>query len=58
MRTACNDAQRVILDDGGWTLTPGLRMGLAPRPTDDRLRTALSLARESDLLHSQLATAP
>ena len=49
---------RVILDEGGWTLTPGAKMGLAPRPTADRLQTALSLARECGLLHSQLSTAP
>lgn len=49
---------RVILDEGGWTLTPGSRMGLAPRPTKDRLQTALSLVRECGLLHPQLSTAP
>ena len=49
---------RVILDEGGWTLTPGSRMGLAPRPTADRLQTALSLARECGLLRSQPSTAP
>lgn len=48
---------RVILDEGGWTLTPGSRMGL-PRPTADRLRTALSLAHECGLLHFQHSTAP
>ena len=40
---------RVILDEGGWTLTPGSRVGLPPRPTADRLQTALSLARECGL---------
>ena len=49
---------RVILDEGGWTLTPGSRMGVPPRPTADRLQTALSLARECGLLHPQLSTAP
>ena len=49
---------RVILDEGGWTLTPGSQTGSAPRPTADRLQTALSLARECGLLHSQLSTAP
>ena len=43
---------RVILDEGGWTLTPGSRVGLPPRPTADRLHTALSLAHECGLLHS------
>ena len=41
---------RVILDEGGWTLTPGSRLGVPPRPTADRLKTALSLARECGLL--------
>ncbi len=49
---------RVILDEGGWTLTPGSRVGLRPRPTADRLQTALSLAHECGLLQSQLPTAP
>ncbi len=48
---------RVILDEGGWTLTPGSRMGSPPRPTADRLQTALSLARECGLLHFQPPTA-
>ena len=41
---------RVILDEGGWTLTPGSRVGVPPRPTADRLQTALSLASECGLL--------
>ena len=41
---------RVILDEGGWALTPGSRVGVPPRPTPDRLQTALSLARECGLL--------
>ena len=41
---------RVILDEGGWTVTPGSRVGVPPRPTADRLQTALSLARECGLL--------
>ena len=41
---------RIILDEGGWMLTPGSRVGVPPRPTPDRLQTALSLARECDLL--------
>ena len=43
---------RIILDEGGWTLTPGSRVGAPPRATADRLRTALSLARECGLLAS------
>lgn len=41
---------RVILDEGGWTLTPGSQPGVPPRPTPDRLHTALSLARECGLV--------
>ena len=41
---------RIILDEGGWTLTPGSQTGLPPRPTADRLRTALSLAHDCRLL--------
>jgi hypothetical protein len=42
---------RVVLDEGGWTLPPGAPVG-APRPTPDRLETALSLARECGMLAS------
>ena len=41
---------RIILDEGGWTLTPGAPVGGAPRPTPDRLETALILAAECGLL--------
>ena len=41
---------RIILDEGGWTLTPGSWVGVSPGPTPDRLQTALSLARECKLL--------
>ena len=37
---------KVVLEDGGWTLTPGVASGSLPRPTADRLRTAISLAHE------------
>lgn len=40
---------RVILDDGGWTLTP-VKRGNPPAPTADRLRTMLSLMTECGLL--------
>jgi hypothetical protein len=43
---------RIILDEGGWTLTPGAPVGARPRPTPDRLQTALTLARECGLLTS------
>lgn len=38
---------RIVMDEGGWTLTPGTRYGGIPVPTPDRLRTAVSLLRES-----------
>lgn len=40
---------RVVLDEGGWTLTP-LQPPNAPVPTADRLRTMLSLMAECGLL--------
>lgn len=40
---------RVILDEGGWTLTP-VKRGNPPAPTADRLRTMLSLMTECGLL--------
>jgi hypothetical protein len=41
---------KVVLEDNGWTLTPGVARGSFPRPTADRLRTALSLAYECGLI--------
>ena len=41
---------RVTLDEGGWTLTPGASRGKPPRPTRDRLQTAITLATECGLL--------
>jgi hypothetical protein len=41
---------RVILDEGGWMLAPGAYGARAPRPTPDRLETAISLATECRLL--------
>ena len=43
---------RIILDEGGWTLTPGAPIGSPPEPTLDRLQTALTLAEECRLLGS------
>lgn len=43
---------RIILDEGGWTLMPGAPVGAAPRPTADRLETALTLAKECGLLQA------
>jgi hypothetical protein len=40
---------RVILDEGGWTITPGASRGNPPRPTLDRLQTAMTLATECGL---------
>ncbi|TPL29528.1 septum formation inhibitor-activating ATPase [Mesorhizobium sp. B2-4-8] len=41
---------KVVMDEGGWTLAPGVPSAFTPRPTPDRLQTALSLATECDLL--------
>jgi hypothetical protein len=40
---------RVILDEGGWTLTP-VKRGRPPGPTPDRLSTMMSLMTECGLL--------
>lgn len=40
---------RVVLEEGGWTLTPGVTRGSPPVPTPDRLQTVLSLASECGL---------
>jgi len=38
---------RIVMDEGGWTLTPGTtRQGNPPEPTPDRLETATSLLVE------------
>jgi len=37
---------RVVMEEGGWTLTPGTRIPGPPAPTEDRLATALNLMRE------------
>ncbi|MFL1463444.1 hypothetical protein ACI6QG_14660 [Roseococcus sp. DSY-14] len=41
---------RVVLEDAGWSVAPGVGRGARPVPTRDRLETALTLARESGLL--------
>jgi hypothetical protein len=41
---------RVALDDGGWKLTSASARVSRPVPTPDRLETALSLAKECDML--------
>ena len=42
---------KVIMDESGWTLTPGVSRGSPPEPTADRLRTMISLARECGLFN-------
>lgn len=42
---------RIILEEGGWTLTPGALVG-PPRPTPDRLQTAITLAQECGLFRT------
>lgn len=37
---------RIVMDEGGWTLTPGASVGGVPVPTPDRLQTAISLLQE------------
>ena len=37
---------RVVMDEGGWALTPGAKPAAAPVPTADRLAAAVSLLRE------------
>ena len=43
---------RIILDEGGWMLTSGATYRRdPPKPTPDRLETAITLARECGLLN-------
>lgn len=37
---------RVVMDEGGWSLTPGALVGAPPVATPDRLKTAYSLLQE------------
>ncbi|MCA2993948.1 MAG: septum formation inhibitor-activating ATPase [Gemmatimonas sp.] len=41
---------RVVLDEGGWALAPGVSPGGPPAPARDRLDTAISLATECGVL--------
>jgi len=41
---------KVVLDEGGWSLAPGVSRGSRPLPTPDRLETIVSLAAECGLL--------
>ncbi|WP_404338950.1 septum formation inhibitor-activating ATPase [Sphingomonas sp. MMS12-HWE2-04] len=37
---------RIVMDEGGWTQTPGTTLGSPPEATPDRLETAFSLLEE------------
>ena len=37
---------QIVMEEGGWTLTPGASAGGVPVPTPDRLNTAISLLNE------------
>jgi len=41
---------KIVLEEGGWTLAPGVSRGSRPVPTPDRLQTALTLAAECGLV--------
>lgn len=41
---------KVVLDEGGWALAPGVSAGSVPLPTADRLQTMVHLASECGLL--------
>ena len=41
---------RLVLEPGGWRVTRGRGTRGMPRPTPDRLRTAISLAQQCDLI--------
>ncbi|NRP17889.1 hypothetical protein LPJGGPFB_01116 [Ensifer adhaerens] len=41
---------RIVMDEGGWTQTPGTTLGNPPEATPDRLETALNLLRECRVL--------
>lgn len=41
---------KIVLEEEGWTLAPGVSLGRPPLPTPDRLETALTLAKECGLV--------
>jgi hypothetical protein len=43
---------KVVMDEGGWTLTPGTRPGNPPIATPDRLESAVGLLTECRRLPS------
>jgi hypothetical protein len=46
---------RVVLEEGGWTLSPGASRGNPPVPTADRLQSVVTLAQEGELFGSSSA---
>jgi hypothetical protein len=44
---------KIILDEGGWGVTPGAPLGRPPQPTPDRLQTFISLGHECGLFSTQ-----
>jgi len=41
---------KIVQDEGGWTLAPGINLESTPRPTPDRLETAVSLMKQASML--------
>lgn len=41
---------KIVLEENGWALTPGIDSAALPSPSGDRLRTALNIARECGLV--------
>ena len=41
---------RIVMEEGGWSMTPGAALGSPPVATPDRLQTAFSLAEECRML--------
>jgi hypothetical protein len=49
---------RVVLEEAGWVLAPGIKPSSAPNPTADRLDTAMNLARECGLIPPAAGNSP
>lgn len=50
---------RIVMDEGGWTLTSGTtKEGNPPQPTPDRLETAMSLLKECRRLDALVSRLP
>ena len=41
---------KVVLEEDGWTMAPGATLRNPPRPTPDRLQTAITLSQECGLM--------